>query len=250
MNSQTFNDDTDIHLLVAAYALDAVDDVERARFERHLPACESCRNELAEMAATVARIGAADESAPPAGMRDAVMASVAKTPQALPRTHMTDFAEAKRPNRAVRWLSVAAVALAIGSVGAVGYGYQQHQQVESITAQSALVTSVLMAPDAQLRQMPMGSATSTIVMSPSEGAAVMVASNVPALPSDQVYELWTVTADGDARPAGTWTPGTSGAAAVPIEGDLATTAAVAVTVEPAGGSAKPTSKPIASVSMA
>lgn len=250
MSDHTFKDDTDIHLLVGAYALDAVDDVERARFDRHLPTCESCQFELAEMAATVARIGAADEATPPPGMRDAVFTAVAQTPQALPRNHMTDFAEAKHPNRAVRWLSVAAVALAIGSAGALGYGYQQHQQVESITAQSQLVTDVMMAPDAQLRQMPMGGATSTIVMSASEGAAVMVASNVPALPSDQVYELWTLTASGEARPAGTWTPGKSGSAAVPIEGDLATTAAVAVTVEPVGGSAKPTSKPIASVSMA
>lgn len=249
MSNNNYADDVDVHLLVAAYSLDAVDDVERANFERHLRTCESCQCELSELSATVARIGAADESTAPPGMRDAVMASIARTPQVLPRTHMTDFAEAKRGSRAVRWLSVAAASLAIAGMGAVGYGVQQHQDVESITAEAQMVASVMMAPDAQLRQMPMGSATSTIVMSPSQGEAVMVASNVPTLPSGQVYELWTVDASGDARPAGTWSPAANGSVAVPIQGDLSTTAAVAVTVEPTGGSAKPTSKPIASVTM-
>ncbi len=34
---------SDIHHLTGAYALDAVDDIERARFEQHLAECEDCR---------------------------------------------------------------------------------------------------------------------------------------------------------------------------------------------------------------
>ena len=40
---------SDIHKLSGAYAVDAVDDLERARFERHLAACEDCRAEVAEL---------------------------------------------------------------------------------------------------------------------------------------------------------------------------------------------------------
>ena len=36
----------DIHALSGAYAVDALDDVERARFERHLANCEACRAEV------------------------------------------------------------------------------------------------------------------------------------------------------------------------------------------------------------
>ena len=37
---------SDIHALSGAYAVDALDDLERAQFERHLRDCESCSREL------------------------------------------------------------------------------------------------------------------------------------------------------------------------------------------------------------
>ena len=39
----------DIHALSGAYAVDAVDDIERAEFERHLATCADCREEVAEL---------------------------------------------------------------------------------------------------------------------------------------------------------------------------------------------------------
>ncbi len=38
---------SDVHALSGAYALDALDDSERAEFERHLAVCSSCRLEVA-----------------------------------------------------------------------------------------------------------------------------------------------------------------------------------------------------------
>ena len=40
----------DIHALSGAYAVDALDDVERAEFERHLASCAACREEVASLA--------------------------------------------------------------------------------------------------------------------------------------------------------------------------------------------------------
>ena len=40
---------SDIHALSGAYAIDALDDVERARFERHLAECADCRAEVASL---------------------------------------------------------------------------------------------------------------------------------------------------------------------------------------------------------
>src|SRR5918997_984458 len=37
---------SDIHALSGAYAVDALDDVERAGFERHLTGCAACRAEV------------------------------------------------------------------------------------------------------------------------------------------------------------------------------------------------------------
>src|SRR5689334_20135549 len=47
-------EDTDLHELVAAYALNALDDGDRATFEEHLATCERCAAELAELRETAA----------------------------------------------------------------------------------------------------------------------------------------------------------------------------------------------------
>ena len=47
---------SDIHSLSGAYALDAVDDLERAAFERHLRECEACALEVGELRETVSRL--------------------------------------------------------------------------------------------------------------------------------------------------------------------------------------------------
>ena len=39
----------DLHHLAAAYALDALDDIERHEFERHYPTCDICSGEVEEL---------------------------------------------------------------------------------------------------------------------------------------------------------------------------------------------------------
>jgi anti-sigma factor RsiW len=68
------SEDTEIHDLVAAYALDAVDDDERMAFERHLETCERCRNELASLRDTAASLAyAAGPTAPPPELRERIL---------------------------------------------------------------------------------------------------------------------------------------------------------------------------------
>ena len=43
---------SDLHKLTGAYAVDALDDLERARFEQHLDECDDCRFEVAELRET------------------------------------------------------------------------------------------------------------------------------------------------------------------------------------------------------
>ena len=44
----------DIHTLAGAYALDALNDLERAAFARHMTECEACAQEVAEYLETTA----------------------------------------------------------------------------------------------------------------------------------------------------------------------------------------------------
>ena len=46
----------DTHTLIAAYALDAVDEDEREVFEQHLASCEGCREDVDGLKRTVLRL--------------------------------------------------------------------------------------------------------------------------------------------------------------------------------------------------
>ncbi|NKE62613.1 anti-sigma factor, partial [Lentzea sp. PSKA42] len=59
----------DLHTLTGAYAVNALSDTERAAFETHLIRCESCATEVAELAATATRLGAAVDFPPPPQLR-------------------------------------------------------------------------------------------------------------------------------------------------------------------------------------
>jgi anti-sigma-K factor RskA len=66
---------------------------------------------------------------------------------------------------------------------------------------------------------------------------------MPEPPSGRVYELWLQTRAGKMVPAGTMDK--PGSRPVVLEGDAAHATAAGITVEPKGGSASPTTAPIA-----
>ncbi|WP_278259966.1 anti-sigma factor [Nocardioides convexus] len=63
------------HALSGAYAVDALDAEERARFEAHLHDCRDCQEEVASLREAAALLGT-DSAEPPAAVRDAVLASI------------------------------------------------------------------------------------------------------------------------------------------------------------------------------
>ena len=72
--------------------------------------------------------------------------------------------------------------------------------------------------------------------------AVLVAENMPPVPEDKTYQIWVIKGDTP-QPSGLFEPKGDSIAAVvekPVEG----ADAVAVTVEPEGGSKKPTTDPM------
>lgn len=84
-----------------------------------------------------------------------------------------------------------------------------------------------------------------VFVDPETGRALLFARNLPILPPDSVYQLWTIQ-DGEPESAGTFRPGDDQRARVEIaraERVLGADA-VAVTVEPAPGGPEPTSQPI------
>ena len=55
-----------VHLLSGAYAVGALDDLERARFEAHLETCADCRAEVAGLLEATALLAETSAAEPPA----------------------------------------------------------------------------------------------------------------------------------------------------------------------------------------
>ena len=73
----------DPHDLLAAYALDALDDDERERFERHLADCTECSEQLAMLREPVAALAyAAEGPVPPEELRDRIIEGARAEPRA------------------------------------------------------------------------------------------------------------------------------------------------------------------------
>jgi anti-sigma factor RsiW len=240
----------DLHTLVGAFALDALDPVERDAFESHLVSCDTCQLEAAELTATAARLGSVAELQPSAAMRARVLDAVARTPQQRP--NVVPLHEHRSSRWTSRGLLAAAAVLAVVGAGVGIDQYQENQKLESIqeaqAKEEALIADVLAADD----KVAYGSETGdglhlSVVASREIDAAVVSLSDLPALPEGRNYQVWRFV-DGKPQSAGVMDAGDiSRDTATMLMDDAADAEAVAVTEEPAGGSEQPTSDPLVSV---
>ncbi|HEY0001241.1 MAG TPA: anti-sigma factor [Actinoplanes sp.] len=242
----------DIHSLVGAYALDALDDVERAAFARHLTECPACAQDAAELAEAAARLADATWSVPPPRMRTEVMTRIGRTRQQPPGS-----ARGRQVRQAPRWRRLAAGAVAAGflaSGAAVATYAVQEQRVRDARIAAAAeqgdaerIQAVLAAPDAALRQGALtGGGRVTVVSSATTDAGVVLLAGAAPVPADRVYQLWLL---GGATPRPAGVLGATGGGTVLIKG-VRGMDAVAVTVEPAVGSTTPTLPTVVRVPLA
>ena len=185
----------DIHALAGAYALDAVDDIERAAFDRHLRSCESCALEVSELKETVAWLSHPVAEPAPLGLRAAVLAEVARTPQE--RGSRSGSSRVSSSSASVarwrRWTAAAVAASVVGLGVGAGTWAIMDQRYNAERVANAQFQSVLSAPDAKLVKAQMAGGEVSVVISPSHDAAVAVLSGLSAPPPDHVYRLWTVS---------------------------------------------------------
>ena len=76
----------EIHALSGAYAIDALDDLERAQFERHLAECRECRAEVDSLREASGLLAETSPATPPAALRDRVLADITKVRPLPPLT--------------------------------------------------------------------------------------------------------------------------------------------------------------------
>ncbi|MFE5140582.1 anti-sigma factor domain-containing protein [Streptomyces fagopyri] len=247
---------SDLHTLTGAYALHALGDEERDRFERHAADCEACAQEVRELTATAARLGLAEAADTTPELKARVMRRITTVRQEAPRTAPATPAtppapvlrRVRRPRGLSRWALAACVAAAAAFGGTAVWQHDRAReartQARDAERRTADLTAVLAAPDAKSRTARLaGGAGGTVVVSAARDKAVFISSGMAKPPSGKVYQLWFDDA-GTMRSAGLMDPHRT-SEAVLLDGKLAEASGMGITVEPAGGSARPTSAPLA-----
>jgi anti-sigma-K factor RskA len=226
----------DIHALSGAYAVDALDDDERAEFERHLAVCADCRAEVASFRETTALLAEPEAETPPASLRAHVLSGI-QAVRPLPPVPGNAGNVTTLRRRHLPQLLAAAAAIVLLAVGAVLW----HPWSSS---QASIADQVLHAPDAVriTEKVGHGPGELTLVRSASLKRAVLVGSHVPAAGSGKTYQMW-LQQPGEGMVSAGLMPDADEPTL--LTGDAATATAAAVSVEPDTGSAHPTSDPIA-----
>jgi anti-sigma-K factor RskA len=228
---------SDIHALSGAYAIDALDDIERAQFERHLAECAECRAEVDGLREAGGMLAEAVAAAPPASLRDRVLADIA-TVRPLPPVTVP----ATQQRRRFRPVALVAAAAAVIALGAGAVVWQPWADETSQSPQLSAADQIRQAPDAEeYTQTLPGGAEATLLRSQELNKAVLVTENMPPPPAGKTYELWLNHEGVGMVPAGLMDATET---EVPLEGDAATATGAGITVEPSGGSEEPTLPPV------
>lgn len=235
---------------LALYALGALEGEERGVLERHLDECPACRREVELLRGDTALLALSTSGPkPPARARRRLLEAAAREPRTTAKV------QSHRPWwLPVSWLAVAALALIVVVLSNQNAGLRREissmqrdvagQQLELQHARE--VVSTLTASDAmrvtlvaaKTPPQPQGKA----IYVRDRSSLIFLASNMPAVPADKIYELWLIPTSGAPIPAGLFKPDAHGSATV-VNPPLPTRVeakAFAITVEPAAGSAAPT----------
>lgn len=225
---------SDIHALSGAYAVDALDALERGRFERHLDVCGTCRSEVQSLTESVVLLSQTTATTPPAHLRGDVLDAIA-TVRPMPPVVATVAARSARQRRRFPLMVAAACAAGVIGVGAAvtqPWADDRPTQGEQLSA----ADRVLDASDSQTYSTELdGGGKVSFTRSSSLNQAVVQASDLEMLPDAQTYELWLIH-DGVMKKAGLIR---GGSATAVLEGAAKTADGAGITIEPAGGSFKP-----------
>jgi len=252
-----------LHTLVGAYVLDAVSEADRASFERHLPTCEQCQQDVRGLREAAARLGQAAAVSPRPELRDQTMRAAAMIRQQPPLvvSQKRQFPAGRRWQQVSRptsagarpWLARVALAAAVVlAITATVFGLHLSSMQGRLSAaeqRDAAIASVLGAHDATtLTAKVTTGGMATVVMSHRERALVFIAKGLTRLPAAQAYELWLMSPAGD-TPAGMLPPARRGMSGPMVVNRLGSGEQLAMTVEPASGARQPTSVPVVLVTL-
>jgi hypothetical protein len=262
----------DAHLrfqeLLGAHALDATEPDESAALEGHLAACPRCRDEVdagREVAGRLATSARVEDAGPlPPGLWDRIAGDLASSPRRVPGpmpglgapperggAEVIDLSAARRPWRAARLATLAVAAAAVAAIAVLGVDLSstdhrlgQAQKELSGRGDAAAIAAAMATPAHRLVRLDSAEGvTLAEFVVRADGQGYLVRSSMPALPSDETYQLWAIVSG---QPISVGLLGDHPAQASFTLASAAPASELAVTVEPAGGVTTPDRRPVAS----
>ena len=225
--------------LLGAYALDAVEGEELAELERHLDECPRCRAELDSLREVAGALGTGVETVP-----EGLWSSIAgrlperahdETPPPMPRLVRSGRTPADAASR--RRHSRVAVAAVLG-VGLINANNRADNLQQAASGRSSTVSAALQTPGHRVVSLRDGKhmlAVQFVVV--PDGRGYLLASHLPALASGKTYQLWGIVAS---QPISLGLLGPDPAEATFTMAGARRPTSLALTAEPAGGTAAPT----------
>lgn len=219
----------DIDELLAGYAADALEESERCGVNEHLAECRRHDAELKELRGDFERLAISVQPVEPAGrlrgqLLSAFDASVS-APEPVSIAAARPVAVKREMLSSSGFAYAVAAAMLVLAVGLGAWGFARGAGDG--------------AGDVVMAQSSSGGMSMQVMYLPSEKMAVMDV-NLPALPPGRVYQAWRI--DGGA-PVSLGVVETNSGSIV-MYTDLEGATAVAISVEPTGGSPAPTTNPV------
>jgi len=240
---------------VAVYALGALPAADAAAVRAHIAGCRRCALEYAKLKPVAALVGLSAETpgdaanGPSTLLKPRIMARV-RASKAGPSVRT---AAARTPVWPAYLVAAACVAIAIVSsmwnVALVGQVRQSQQEIARVSQRSDSLARALEDQRTMLSDL-MGSGAKRYAANDGEvvmrgNRAYIAMHDLPQPPRGKVYQAWTLPKGSTKMvPSLTFVPDAHGVAVVSLPPDAHSMAAIAVSVEPDGGSKQPTTKPI------
>lgn len=199
----------EVRELIAAYAIDAVDPMERARIDDHLSSCHACRSTLREHQEAAGLLAfSADPSIPSRGLRTRLLDEAVRRNGAAKRQRAADARSSRRGLVVLASVVVVVLLLLFFSPWRFS-GTEIDPEITKILASGSVDNTPLLPT----RELPQASGQ---VFDPATGTSVAVIMRGLKNPGGRVYMMWLIVRN-QAAPLGAVDYDSSGTAMVLVK---------------------------------
>ena len=228
---------------IPAYTLGALDPEDVAALEAHLRTCASCREELAAYRDTSDNLLLTfPPQKPPAALRNRLQKQLPSAQGAARPRVRWSFGRV-----AVGIALIVLLALNVLSISQVRALQRQQTQLMNQLQNGQMALVMLSYPHTQSFPINEASLTGSLLIDTEYNNAVLILRGLPSIPDSQTYQVWLIAPNEERVSGGLLRPHNDlPFISEPIYStqDLANFVGVGMTIEPAGGSDKPTGQPI------